>query len=89
MVKLLDKYLIVQQDISPTGTYQLFVINIETGICGKLKYEFSSSGNDEMDTFLIQGETIILSVMGEQYTYKLKDIFNELEKQYITKNKRH
>jgi dTDP-4-dehydrorhamnose 3,5-epimerase-like enzyme len=85
-VKLLEKYLIVQQDLPPTATYQLFVINIETGICGRLKYDFSNSGNDiddEMETFLIQEESIILGVEEKQFTFKLKDIFKELETQYI------
>lgn len=85
MVTLLDKYLIVEQDLPPTATNRLFVINIETGICGRLKYDFSNSGNDidnEMETFLIQEESIILSSEKKQITYKLKDIFKELETQY-------
>lgn len=92
MVKLLDKYLIVQQALPPRITYQLFVINIETGICGRLKYGFSKSGNDvvgERGISLIQGESILLNVEGKQLTYKLEDIFKEIEAQYIAKNKRH
>jgi len=86
--KLLDKYLIVQQDLPPKSTYRLFIINIETGIIGRLKYDFSKSWNaidNEKRTFLINEESIILSVEGEQLSYSLKNIFKELETQYITR----
>ncbi|WP_430408856.1 hypothetical protein [Kordia sp.] len=87
MAKLLGKYLLIKQDLPPTGEYKLFVINIETGICGRLKYDLSSI-DDEKETSVIKDEKITITIENEKVTYKLKDIFKELEKQYITKQKR-
>ncbi|WP_108870132.1 hypothetical protein [Aquimarina aquimarini] len=87
-VKLFDDYLIVRQDLPPTGTYRLYVINIETGICGRVKYDFSSSNNtidDDKKTSLIQGKSIILNIEEKQLKYKLKNIFKELDAQHLTK----
>ncbi|WP_298420512.1 hypothetical protein [uncultured Kordia sp.] len=92
MTKLYGKYLFIQQDLPPSGEYKLFVLNIETGICGRLKYDFSNADNsveNQRDTSLFQGESIIINTQGEQVTYKLKNIFKELETQYITKKKRN
>ena len=41
--------------------------------------------DNEKRTFLINEESIILNVEGEQLSYSLKNIFKELETQYITK----
>lgn len=90
MTKLYGKYLLIHQNLPPSGEYKLFVINIETGICGRLKFDFSNSDNsieNQRDTSLIQGESIIINTERQQTTYKLKDIFKELEAQYITKKK--
>lgn len=85
-IKLFDKYLIVQQNLYPASIYRLFVINIETGICGRLKHEFLNERHmvdKKIEDFSIQGKSITLNDYGEQISYKLKDIFKELETQYI------
>lgn len=81
-VKLMDQHLVVQQALPPYPNDQVFIINIETGVVGKLKYRFSNSNkvaDENMKTFLVQGDSIILNVEGEPLTFQLKDIFEELE----------
>jgi len=88
-VELLDKYIIIKQELLPNESYKLFLINIETGICGRFKFDFYAevrTGPDETGPFLIKGETIILSIEGKQTFFKLNDIFENFEALYISKN---
>lgn len=81
-VKLFDKYLLIHQDLPVTDSYRLFVIDIETGILGRLKYSFSNHGDDaddELVTSSIEGESIILKMGEEQITCQLEEIFKALE----------
>ncbi len=90
-IKLIDNYLILQQDLPPTGAYNIYIINIETGLTGALKFDFTKSKNfnaNEIGTFLIKENNILLSYDNYNDDEKLKEvklssIFNELEKQYI------
>lgn len=88
-VRLLGKYLIVRQDLPPDSAYRIFIINVESGICGRLKYYFSGSKGDiyeEADTFQMKDTSVIFNIEGEQTEYKLQSIFKELETQYLTKS---
>ncbi|MGH1388143.1 hypothetical protein [Kordia sp.] len=89
-IQLYGKYVLIQQIIPPYNMYKIFIINIETGICGRLKHDFSDSNNATIDDVL-QGEIISLDIEGKQVKYELKTIFKELEKQYLTKktSKKH
>jgi hypothetical protein len=83
MLKLVDNYLIVLQDIPPASVQQLFVINIETGKTGRLKFEFYLSNNlddDELSTYSIENDSLLMKMDGKQIRYKWTDIFKELEK---------
>lgn len=83
-IQLYGKYVLIQQIIPPYNMYKLFVINIETGICGRLKHDFSYSNNATIDDVL-QEETISINTEEKQVKHKLKTIFKELEKQYFIK----
>lgn len=85
-VKLLDQHLIVQQDLPGEHTYQFFVINIETGITGRLKSDlfYSNDYSDYRDNApIILEEAIIFNDGKNQINYNFKDIFKELKDQYI------
>ncbi len=87
---LIDKYIIVQQDVPPSDRYNIYIINIETGITGKLKFDTSNSHNyckDNLGIYLIEGDAIILNkgCDNQEKTIKLQFIFDELEKQHLSK----
>ncbi len=83
-VQLIDNYIIIQQCLPPTDDYNLYLVNIESGICGKLKFDFYNKESiipEKDNTFLIQSDTIIFSIKGKQTQFELTDIFKELDAQ--------
>lgn len=87
-VTLLNKYLIIQQKLQPAENDKLYVINIETGICGSVKFKLPNSMNfneNGKNAFIVEGKSIILNVEGKQVVFKLKDIFKELEVPFETR----
>lgn len=87
-VMLLNKYLIIQQKLQPAENDKLYVINIETGICGRIKFKLPNSMNfneNGKNAFIVEGKSIILNVEGKQVVFKLKDIFKELEVPFETR----
>ncbi|WP_420573827.1 hypothetical protein [Kordia sp.] len=85
-VKLFGNYLFVQQNLSPMLRYNLYVINIETGILGRLKFDLIDRQYDG-NIHLIQNNSITVTVEQKRVTYKLEDIFKELEMLYIADKK--
>ncbi|WP_298516342.1 hypothetical protein [uncultured Kordia sp.] len=81
--KLFGKYLLVQQNFPLIESSELYVINIETGICGQLKYNAPDFDITIEDLF--KDETISNHTKEKQIKHTLKTIFEELEKQYLTK----
>ena len=83
-VDIYNQYLIVQQEISPRETNSVFVINIETGICGRLKSSlFDSVSTRSKSKFVINDGAIVGLDNDDMVTYELREIFGELENQYI------
>jgi hypothetical protein len=83
-VQLIDNYIIIQQCLPPTEDYNLYLVNIENGICGKLKFDYDEEdtiNTEKNSAFLIQSDTIIFSIKGKQTRFDLTDIFKELEVQ--------
>ncbi len=85
-INLIGKYMIVKQNLPPFDSYSIYVLNIETGICGRLKYDFQDTNDyDENDNFVIHKNTVIINTNGTGETIKLKTIFKALEKSYFNK----
>jgi len=85
-IELKDKYAIIKQDIPLANASNIYIINIETGVCGRLKYEFSNSNSNkgEIGVFLIENDHLMLSTDygNELEKISMSDIFKELENQY-------
>jgi len=84
-IELIDKYVIIKQDLPPGSIYNIFIVNIETGICGRLKYDFSDSESNSSGTgpFLLENGHFTLSLdYGERFKkVALQDVLKELDKQ--------
>lgn len=87
-VQIYNQYLILHHLAESPVNNQFFIINIETGICGRLKFNMWNPSDEyihRMQSPYVKertGEIIFDSEAGE-FTYILKDIFKELENQYI------
>ena len=82
--KLFGKYVVVQQHLPIIDTDELFVINIETGICGRLNYDLPDANITAIEN-LLEKETGNLTAAEKQVMAQLKAVFKELENHYITK----
>ncbi|TPN86916.1 hypothetical protein [Aquimarina algicola] len=83
-IQLIDKYLIIHQDVPPDNTYNIHIVNIETQKVGHLNFEPSyNNGTDEggMDTFEVINNQLIFNEYGEPVLRKipLQQIFNTLD----------
>ncbi|TPN82315.1 hypothetical protein [Aquimarina algicola] len=88
-VALVEHYAIIQQNMAPSIIDQFFVINLETGICGKLKtklYDSETIEDNNTDTFLIEDNSIQFISRREQFKYGLKDIFKAIDTLYENQN---
>ena len=79
-VEIQDQYLIIHQTLPPTAIYQVFVVNIESGKCGRFKFEFPDHGLARMTSFELEGDTIWLEVEEEKQAFLLEDVFEALDK---------
>lgn len=77
-VKIIGNYAIIQTNTTPDVLKPVFIIDIEKGICGRLKSELTSSSQFEIDK-----ENLRISINGESISFELKTLFEELVK---TKN---
>jgi len=88
-IVLKDDYLVVVQSLAPDIISRIFMINIETGICGRLKFPVYDFKNEDVGgAAFINGDSIFLRIDGEQESYKFTDITNELELQYLSETKK-
>ncbi|MCH2193119.1 hypothetical protein [Kordia sp.] len=74
----------MQQHLPIIDTDELFVINIETGICGRLNYDLPDANITAIEN-LLEKETGNLTAGEKQVMAQLKAVFKELENHYITK----
>ena len=91
-IQIVDTYVILEHQSPLSGENAIYIINIETGICGKLKlisrvYE-STFNQEENGAFFIKNkELTFLSTTSEKpLTLKLSLLFTELDKQYLIYN---
>ncbi|MEM1134736.1 MAG: hypothetical protein AAGI07_02770 [Bacteroidota bacterium] len=83
-VKLVGKYVLIQQRLPPEGRVKLFLVNIETGRCGRMKFDFDERKNRGHDSFTIQHGDIMLNTEKGQLQFNLNELFEALEKQDIS-----
>ena len=79
---LFGKYLVVQQDLPPLDFIQLYIINVETGVCGRIKNQFSEfwdSEDEKKGMYFFRSDSIMLRNEEIFDAHKLSDIFEELD----------
>jgi len=81
-VALQDHYVILQQNTPPYDTYNIFVINIQSGVVGRLKFPLYCTELEDpkaLRTFKIEADELMLNVNREEKSVSLKAIFEALE----------
>ncbi|KAA1246789.1 hypothetical protein [Aquimarina sp. RZ0] len=85
-IKLISTYIILEQRLMPDITHNLYVINIETGIAGRLKLvNYDMMEKDDIDSLMINEESITYTINGKKEIFRMTDIFKKLETHYLTK----
>jgi len=85
-VKLIDNYLLIQQYFPLMDTYNIYTVNIETGICGRIKSDISESGDlkkNDIWTTIMSNENPVQNPNGTHASKKMIYLFNELDNQHI------
>ena len=75
-VQIIDNYVIVEQSWKLSETNRIFVIDIETGICGRLKFT-----SNFLEPFIIENGKLLLEDTDGQKFFLLDEIFKELKAQ--------
>ena len=75
-VRISDNYVIVEQSRAPGETTNIFVIDIETGICGRMKFT-----SNFPEPFFIENGKLLVEDAGYKKSFMLDEIFNELKVQ--------
>jgi len=75
-VQIIDNYVIVEQSWKLSETNRIFVIDIETGICGRLKFT-----SNFLEPFIIENGKLLLEDTDGKKFFLLDNIFKELKAQ--------
>lgn len=74
-LKLFGKYAVIQQNLPPKRIQLMYVVNIETGSIGQIKYEV-----DDKNGLTIENDTISFQSIDEKVELNLNLIFEELDR---------
>ncbi len=73
--RIVDNFIIVQQNLHPDIISRIFIIDIESGICGRIKLTANYNG------FHIENNKLIIENSSLKKSLLLDDLINELRKQ--------
>lgn len=83
-VRIVDDFLVLEQNATPDIIHNLLLIDIKTGIVAKLKFEFTDEDRFNMDKYskiaMIKKKHIILRDYERIKKIYFKDLFKEFEK---------
>lgn len=84
-VILMDHYLFIQQKLTLDNASHLYMLDIETGTCGRFnQYMFDSDGKDVL--FRLEAKKIILLQDDNSLLLPLDNVIQELTKQSLPRN---
>lgn len=83
-VALLENHILIKQSLAPELTYNIYLINIENGIGGKLKIDFDTFNEEELQNlkseklFTIKENTIHIGLKKNSMKFSLDEIKQNL-----------